>query len=284
MTRISDYKARRLKQVQEASTPLPSDANKMLELAGSDELIKGLIDKLLKPDTPPADQLSAMNALGAVGIFSKVLPTRSADLTNALRGLINSTDAEVRRQALSYLSLMGDEIAHQHLRDELVSDKPEAGKSVPTHQAIAMLGVHEKGIDKKQLLAIAKNPPDDKSLVQAVRHLPADAETSSVLIKILQDDQKPIAARVLVPEIVNNVDPGGFATVAKKVLQKEGANSEIAPFIARGVASIQTDQDQVQEEMEETKSVIRSLAPTGPIAFKEAARPLTSNDDSAEDD
>lgn len=273
MTKISDYKAQLLQQVQAASGQYDSGAQKMLDLAGSDEQIAELISRLGDPDTPVADQLNAINELHVVGNFSKVLPTRSADLTNALRGLINAPNAEVRRQALSYLSLMGDEIAEQHLRAELESDGPEANKSVPTSQAIAMLSAHDKGVDKEVLLAIAENPPDDESLVQAVRHLPADADTAAVLIEILEDESKPIAARALVPDIVNNVDPGGFATTAKRILEKQGAESDIAPYLARGVAGIQPDKD--QKEVEETKTVIRSLSSAAPAPFQQAADLLT---------
>ena len=229
----------------------------MLDLAASDEQIAALIERLANPATPAAEQLSAISTLAVVSIFSKVLSTRSADLINALRGLINSPDAEVRRQALSYLSLRRDEIAQQHLRSELASGKPEAEKSVPTYQAIAMLGADEKAIDKSLLLAIAKNPPDDESLVQAVRHLPADKDTAGVLMGILQDELKPIAARALIPDIVNNVDPSGFAAYAKWKLEEQGAHSEIAPFLASGVANIQPGKSQGQ--IEETKTLIRSL-------------------------
>jgi HEAT repeat protein len=275
MTKISDYKARLLQQVQESSDKLGSGGQKMLDVAGSDEQIDALIALLKNPATPVAEQLRALNTLGIVSIFSKVLPTRSADLTNALRGLINSPDAEVRRQALSSLSLMGDEVAQQHLRSELASDKPEAEKSVPTYQAIAMLGVDGKAIDKALLLAIAKNPPDDESLVQAVRHLPADKDTAGVLMAILRDESKPFAARALIPDIVNNVDPSGFVAYAKQKLEQHGADSEIAPFLASGVVNIQPDKN--QHQVEETKTLIRSLATASPNSFLKAAMPLMSD-------
>jgi len=273
MSKISDYKAQRLGQVQEASGQSGSSARRMLDLATSDEQIGALIARLADPATPAAEQLSAMTKLNVVSNFSKVLPTRSAELINALRGLINSDDAEVRRQALAKLSLMGDEVAQQYLRNELESDKPEAEKSVPTHQAISMLSAHDNASDKMLLLSIAQNPPDDASLIQAVRHLPADADTTPVLTKILQDESKPLAARMLIPDIVNNFDPGGFSSIAKRMLEEQGAATEIAPYLARGVASIEPDKD--QKEVEDARTVIRSMAPTGPDLFKEAADQLT---------
>jgi len=138
MGKISDYKAKLLAQVQEASDPVESGAQKMLDLAASDEKMAALIQRLEDPDSSPADKLNAIKTLNIVSIFAKTLPTHSAELTNALRGLISSTNTEVRSQALSYLSLGGDEIAEQHLRSVLEADTPEAEKSVPTHQAIAM--------------------------------------------------------------------------------------------------------------------------------------------------
>lgn len=274
MTKISDYKAELLQRVQAAaSEKLGSGTEQLLDLAESDNKIMALIERLADPATSAVDQINAMNTLSAVSIFSKVLPTRSADLTNALRGLINSSNAEVQRQALSLLSIKGDEVAQDYLRAELKSEKPEAEKSVPTHQAITMLGLHIKSIEKNLLLSIAQNPPDNESLFQAVRHLPADAETVGVLTRILQDESKPLATRALIPGIVNNVDPKGFATIAKRMLEEQGAASEIAPYLARGVASIEPDKD--QKEVEEAREVIRSMAPTGPASFQQAAGQLT---------
>jgi hypothetical protein len=274
MTTISDYKAQLLQRVQKAGDQPDSGAQEMLDLAGSDEQIAALIALLANPATPAADKVSAIGTLAAVSIFSKVLPTRSAELTNALRGLINSPDAEVRRQALSYLSLRGDAVAQQHLRSELQSDKPEAEKSVPTYQAIAMLGVDKKAMDKALLLNIAKNPPDDESLIQAVRHLPADKDTAAVLMGILQDDSKPLAARALIPDIVNNVDSSAFTAYAKRKLEQHGAGSEIAPFLASGVANIQSEKN--QHQVEEAKTLIRSLAAEGSDAFQQAVSQLNN--------
>jgi hypothetical protein len=276
MTMISDYKAQLLQQVQQASGQLDPGAQKMLDVAGSDDQIAALIKRLNDPATPAAEQLGAMNTLDVVSNFSKVLPTQSADLTNALRGLINSPDAEVRRQALSSLSVRGDAVAQQHLRTELASGKPEAERSVPTHQAIAMLGIDEKAIDKSLFLAIAENPPDDESLVEAVRHLPADHETAGLLMDILQDVSKPIAARALIPDIVNNIDSSDFAARAKQMLEAEGAASEIAPFLVRGVANMLPDKN--LDQIEDFKTLIRSLAPDSPDSFLKAANPLMSPD------
>ena len=136
-----------------------------------------------------------------------------------------------------------------------------------------MLSAHDNASDKNLLLAIAQNPPDDASLIQAIRHLPADADTTPVLTKILQDEWKPLAARALIPDIVNNFDPGGFSSIAKRMLEEQGAATEIAPYLARGVASIEPNKD--QKEIEDARAVIRSMAPTGPDLFKEAASELT---------
>lgn len=282
MTQTSDYKSRLLSKVQAKTAEADTGTQRFMTLAGSDDQIAEVIARLTDPEAGPKDQLAALGDLHVITNFSKVLPTRSADLTNALRGLIGSPDAEVRRQALSILSLMNDEIAQQHLRDALTDKRPEAEKLVPTYQAIAMLAAHEKGIDKKLLLDIVENPPDDESLVQAVRHIPADEETAAALTRVLADEKRPLAARALVPDIVNNVDPGGFAATARKVLEDEGPDSGIAPFLARGAAGIRTG-DTVQR-VEDLKLTIRRMMAQGPSAFREAADMLDANDDHNNDD
>ena len=66
MTKISDYKAKRLQLVQEASGQLNADSQEMLDLAASDEQIAALIERLANPTTWAADQLSAISTLAVV--------------------------------------------------------------------------------------------------------------------------------------------------------------------------------------------------------------------------
>lgn len=272
MVDSSQYKAKLLREVQEKGGSNYADTEFVTDLAANSERIGELVARLTDPSASAVDLVGTIVALKAVRNFSKVLPAYSADLTNALRGLIKSPDAEVRRQALSYLSISGDEIAQGHLLDELKSDLPEEQKSVPTHQAISMLSVHDKGIDKGLLMSIAKDPPDEESLLQAVRHLPADEETEVVLTQILQDETQPISVRALIPDMAGTFDPSGFSKIAKKMLEEQGADTEIAPYLARGMANVQSSAG--QEDVEGTKRVIWSLADKGSASFKQAAELL----------
>jgi len=92
-------------------------------------------------------------------------------------------------------------------------------------------------------------------------------------MEILQDESKPISARALVPEIVNKVDPSGFANIAKQMLDDQGLESEIAPYLAQGVASIELEEG--EEDVQNIKEQILSLAEEGPDSFKKAAKLLT---------
>lgn len=269
MTEISDYKAGLLQSAQGKEEDISSGAERLRELATSHDRIKDLIARLSDPDAEAEDLVNVLNDLKIISNFSKLLSKYSAEVTNALRGLMNSENPEVRRQALSYLALTGDGVAIEHLRDELEASRPEAEKSVPTSQAIAMLSVHEKGIDKQLLLNVVQNPPDNASLVEAVRHLPADAETTTALVALLEDAEKPIAARALVPDLVNKVDPGAFARIARRVLEEEGSDSEIAPYLARGAASIQSEQ--ATDDVDALIGMIERMADEGSQSFKKAA-------------
>lgn len=272
MTQISDYKAQLLQSTQGVEEGIGTGAERLRALASDDDRIKELIARLSNPDTQTEDQINALNDLKIISNFSKTLPTYSAEIANALRGMMTAKDPEVRQQALSYLALTGDAVALQHLRDELQTSLPEAEKSVPTSQAIAMLSVYEKGVDKVLLLDVVKNPPDNASLVEAVRHLPADEETADALVALLEDAEKPIAARALVPDLVNKVDPDTFAKTAQRILEDEGSNSEIAPYLARGAASIQSEQ--TTDDVNALKSLIESMATESGPEFKKAAELL----------
>ena len=275
MADIPDYQAEIREQVQNSRASKERPLPKAIERAASEDEIGALIETLMKGDSSAQELRAALSELHVISNFSKIIPARSAELKNALRGLVRAQDVEVRKQALAYLTLTGDDVAEQYLREELQSGLPEAERMVPTHQAIAMLSTHRKAIDTELLLTIAQDPPDEESLIQAIRHLPANTETAEVLSNILKDDSKPIAARALVPELISKADPVNFAEIAKTMLKAEGAESEIAPYLARGVASIQPDLD--EEAIEEIKAIVLSIAESGDAKFEQAARAISNS-------
>ena len=287
MNASDEYRQQLLDELKGGETDVSADQQEMQELAGSESKIARLIDVLNDKSSSPNSKQSALSRLDVISVFSPVLPRMMPDYVNALRGLMDDDDSDVRIHAYSTLASMKDEVAQERLQSELQSDKPEADRIVPTHQAIGMLGFDEKALDYGVLRKIAENPPSEKSLVAAIRHLPADSESYGVLKGVMEDDSRPLEARSLVPDMINNVNPRDFLASVEKMLREKGSEFDLAPYLARGVGGIEaetvnpafeasirsapTSTTTLSAEIEKTKSIFEELLPDSPESFKRAA-------------
>jgi len=243
--------------ISEANENLEIGNKTILDLAGNEEEINKLIDNLSDENQSAEEKNHALHKLNAISIFSDVLPTKMPEYINALRGLLDAENPDIRLQAFSTLSAMKDEYAQEKLTEILNSDTKEEDKSIPTHNAIAMLGFDEKAVDHKVLKKIVKDPPNHESLVQAIRHLEADEETFEILKDIMEDESKPIEARSMVPEIINTLNPSGFLNSVQKMLDEQGGDTDMVPFLARGIAGL--EELESEGELEETKDKMRNI-------------------------
>ena len=256
----ADYRKQLLDDIQQDDEQLDSCSQEFIDLSGDDGKIKSLIDALTNTATPTKAKLAAMQDLNVVSNFSPVLSTRMPDYVNAMRGLLDDPDPEVKQQAFLSLTAMKDEIAQQKLLDELQSPKTESEKIVPTYKAIAMLGMDEKALNSQLLQFIAQNPPDDASLIEAVRHIPADKDSMPILVSIMEDESKPTNARTIVSNMINSYDPLIFLDTAQKMVENKTAtlNLEVARNIVEGVSELATTQ--VEAERQGVKKLRKALA------------------------
>ena len=120
--------------------------------------------------------------------------------------------------------------------------------------AISMLGRDEKAMEASLLLKIAEKPPNQESLIAAVRHMSADQDSFEILKKIMEDDQNSLEVRAMIPEMINNVNAPAFLKSAAQQLQSKGMRHDLVPFLEKGVAGI-TDVN-AESEVNETKAAI----------------------------
>ena len=285
MNASDEYRQQLLDELKGGETDVSPDQKEMQELAGSESKIACLIDVLNDKSSSADSKQSALDRLDVISVFSPVLPRKMPDYVNALRGLMDDDDSDVRIHAYGRLAAMKDEVAQERLQSELQSDKPEADRIVPTHQAIGMLGFDEKSLDYGVLRKIAENPPSERSLVAAIRHLPADSESYVVLKGVMEDDSRPLEARSLVPDKISNVNPRDFLASVEKMLKEKGSECDLAPYLARGVGGIEAESvnralearsapastTTLNAEIEKTKSVFKELLPDSPESFNRAA-------------
>lgn len=260
----STYRNQILSDLRLEDENLDAGSQEFMDLAGSDEKINALIDVLADKKTTKQGKLEAIQRLNVVSNFSPVLPTRMPEYINAMRGLLDDDDKEVMQQAYCGLAAIKDEIVQKRLLVELTSNKIESERAIPTHKAISLLGFDEKAISSKLLLDIAKNPPDEESLVEAVRYMPADKESLPFLIDVMVDESKPLSARSLIPGIVNNYDPLAFLRATQKILENttETTLNVLASYLAQGVTKIKLSQS--EEQLEFTKKAFQKLVENKP--------------------
>ncbi|MEL6105582.1 MAG: hypothetical protein AAFU85_06085 [Planctomycetota bacterium] len=255
MNASDDYRAKLLNEIQGDDTESSGEDDPIQELSGDEEKIQRLIEALRDPSVPTSAKKSSLAQLSVISIFSSVLRRKMPDYVNALRGLIEDADGSLRVQACGTLSVMKDEVVQQRLQADLESEKPETERIVPTHQAIGMLGFDEKALDYGVLKRIVQNPPSGESLVAAIRHLPASADSYELLSKVLENDSNPLAARALVPDRISQIDPRGFLALVARLLERRKQVVDLAPYLARAVGEIEA---RSEERGDFTESVAMS--------------------------
>jgi hypothetical protein len=167
----------------------------------------------------------------------------------------------------------------ERLLEEISSDKAEKDRLVPTAKAIAMLGKDEKALSASVLRKVMSDPPDDESLVEAVRHMPSDPDASAELIALMKDEKVPLAAREMIPEMVSDADPNSFLSAAEDVLKVSKGQDAFAPSLVKAVARVSAPE--AAEAVKSTKNAIAELLDAAPEAFKSAASELLDGDDTA---
>lgn len=277
---VSDYRKKLADEIQEherTGEGIDAATRRILEIARDPRQIDSLVRIINDPGSSVDDKVAAINTLNNVSNFSPEVRSRMAEIVNALRGMMRSPDQSLRMSALSTLAWMKDEVAQALLLQEVESDKQEEDKVVPTPMAILLLGRDEKALPAPLLRRIAQNPPTPESREEAVRHMAADRESFDILKEIMEDDKNSLEVRSMIPNMLSSIDAPAFLTTARKQLQAKGANHDLAPFLAKGVAGVRDEN--AETDVNETKATIRGLMQDAPDTFKSLSNKLLFKDD-----
>jgi tyrosinase len=277
MAGISQFRNNMKMTTTMGSDEKEDNLNKLMAIANSEERIDELINVLNTADATAREKEEALHTLEVISVFSPVMPVKTPEFVNALRGLLDEPDTNLRRKVFSDLAVMKDVIVQERLLKELESDKPEGEKVLPTHEIISLLGQDEKVLTRNLLKKIAQNPPDKKSLIEVVRHIPADDDSLGMLMGIMEDNSNPLELRSMIPNIINNVSPISFINSVKKIMEEPEGNDEMTLHLAKGIAGI--DDKTIQTEIDETKQFFQKKIENSPDAIKHAALRILFSDD-----
>lgn len=277
MAGISEFRDKLKMTTIMESDEKEGNLNKLLEIANSEERIDELISVLNAADTTAEEKEKALHILEVISVFSPVMPVKNPEFVNALRGLLDEPDTNLRRKVFSDLAVMKDAIVQERLLIELESDKPEREKILPTHEIITLLGQDEKVLTKSLLKKIAQNPPDKKSLIEVVRHIPADTDSLGMLMEIMEDNSNPLELRSMIPNMINNVSPSAFMESAKKIMEEPESNDEMTLHLAKGIAEI--EDKTIQAQIDDIKQFFQKKIENAPDDIKHAALRMLFSDD-----
>ncbi|MEM7405376.1 MAG: hypothetical protein AAF458_08795 [Pseudomonadota bacterium] len=279
--KVSEYRQNMRDKVAKAAREIDADTQSALDTAGDRAEVGNLIAIINDNGASALKKGAAIDALNTISNFSPLLRARMPEIVNALRGHMDSGEQDLRERALGTLTAMKDEVAQERLVAEIVADKPEAEKLLPTAKSIAMLGRDEKSLPLAVLRQVISNPPDDACLIEALRHLPSEPEAFGALRAVMENDDAPLEARAMIPEMACEMDAPAFVSAARDLLKSKGAEHELAPFLAKGVAG--ANSAEAAEEVRAAKAEISALAEAAPEAFKSAAAALLANEDPPSD-
>lgn len=280
--KASEYRKKMLEKVKEASGEVDADTRSTLDLAGSKEQISKLIDVINADGASAEKKSAAIDSLNTVSNFSPILRARMPEIVNALRGQMDSREKTLRQRALGTLAAMKDEIAQERLVAQIASERPEEEKLLPTATSIAMLGRDEKALPIPLLRQVLSNPPDSESLIEALRHMPADPDSFDSVKEVMENDEMPLEARAMIPEMACEMSPSAFVRAAREMLKEKGAEHDLAPFLAKGIARVSAPE--AAEEVIAAKAEIAKLVSTAPESFKAVATELLSDEDQSSED
>ena len=204
---ISEYRRKFLENIEESENEgegIDEATREILEVAQNLNQIDELVRTINDHASSINEKVSALDTLNEVSNFSPQVRSRLPEIINALRGMMTSPHESLRIRALATLAMRKDEVAQELLIAELKSDKKEENKLVSTPMAISMLGKDEKAMEASLLIKIAEKPPNQESLIEAVRHMSADQDSLGILKKIMEDDQNSLEVRAMIPEMINN--------------------------------------------------------------------------------
>lgn len=278
---ISDYRKEyfeRINTLGDQEEAMDEATTRIMEIARDPREVDKLVGVINDPASSADDKVLAIDTLNNVSNFSPEVRSRMAEIVNALRGIMTSTNEQLRIRALATLAMMKDEVAQELLLNELQSDSPEEEKLISTSAAISMLGRDEKALPASLLLRIASDPPTPESREEAVRHMSADADSFLVLKQIMEDDSNSLEVRAMIPEMINNIDASAFLESASQQLRSKGTNHDLAPFLAKGIAGVADAK--VESQANEARAMIRELNTNAPASFKNVADKLLKDDDS----
>lgn len=184
-------------------------------VASNEGAIEAVLRILADPNEPGFLRDAALTVLQTCDIASRTFSARRGEYTQALRALMSDRDDNLRRRAMSYLALKGDEVIQAALIAGL--ETPRVALVEP-ELAIQLLSYDLHANSFPILRRIAESPPNLRSKKEALRNLAADPESAALLERVMLDPAEDPEVRHVSAVSLQALDPKSANAIAKNVI------------------------------------------------------------------
>ena len=193
---------------------------KMSHLLGSDgPLLEKTIAMTTDTTLPDALRESAVRVLQANTFSSPNFPAQRPAYLGALRTLVDDGNRDLADVAIEYLALDKDEYVQRRLMEGLENpDQPELQITAP-ERAVQYLSYDLHADHFPILRKLAKNPPNSKTRMEALRNLAADSDSVGLMRETLADKDEEPEVRHLCAVALQGLDPANLDAQTDSIIE-----------------------------------------------------------------
>jgi hypothetical protein len=193
------------------------------------------LERLADPHEAPPVRLAALGLLKQLAISSPTFPEWRPLFLEALRRALS--EPELRAAALEVLTNERDRYTQEKLLAGL-RDPDQA--LVPPDQALRLLSSDPHADVRAMAREIANTPPDEATLLQALKILAGDPESVAGFKSLLADSSQSLPVRKLAATALNNLAPEALQPAAEPRLEAvtEAAVAGGEPELAKHIGAL----------------------------------------------
>jgi HEAT repeat protein len=183
-----------------------------------------LTDILAEPSQPESVREAALRVLQINSFSSPTMLAHRPRYLRTLRGLIDDPSSSIRDSAIEVLAMNQDEYLQRRLIEGL--EDPERRITEP-EKAVQLLSYDLHAEHFPVLRRLAQDPPNQKTRMEALRNLGADAASADLLRGALANDSEDPEVRHLCAVALQRIDPTGFEAEADRIIGEESVEPEL---------------------------------------------------------
>jgi len=239
-----------------------------LAVCENEENLESVLNLLRNKEEPMDVRLAALQTLQAASFSVIAFEPCRGEYIAALREVAADADPELRQRVLGILAREKDGFAQKKLLEGL--QNPEKAL-VPPEKALQLLGYDVHSEVYPVARAMVRKPPNPTAKREALRLLAADARSTDVFEKILQDKSEPADVRQISASALHTLNPQKLQAYARERLldTSEKGDDLQATFLT---ALTQFGDVPSITEDEALRKRVENLSDTAPNEVKETAR------------